>query len=197
MSGSERQQIRIRQRTGTVQPFPGENRLISQRNVIRPKLMVSPADELTQLLNQLTGREVNRSTVAGIGHNPDYAVLNQRATGPSRALIGQPPAMGPQMKRVIRVEQRYKHVDIKQGAHQMPSLSMIFRTCSSVTTSPRDGSTGTPLRMRNRGFLGAEPASPRRAKLEMTRPAVDPERWASSLAACKTSSSISNVVRIA
>jgi len=68
---------------------------------------------------------------------------------------------------------------------------------SSVTTSPREASNGTPPRVAE-DFFGfpAGAARPRRAKEEMTRPAVEPSRCASSLAACKTSSSISKVVRM-
>jgi hypothetical protein len=76
-----------------------------------------------------------------------------------------------------------------------PSLSRNRWRCSSVTTSPRDGSTGTPPRTPERCFRpGPGNASPRRASVESTCPAVPPSRWASSLAACSTSFSMSNVV---
>jgi len=76
-----------------------------------------------------------------------------------------------------------------------PSLSLSRCTCSSVTISPREGKTGTPPRIADLFFRprgGA--ARPRRAKSERTFPAVRPSRWASSLAALSTSSSISRVV---
>src|SRR5665213_307637 len=68
---------------------------------------------------------------------------------------------------------------------------------SSVTTSPREANSGTPPRVAEDffGFVGG-PARPRRAKVEITCPAVPPSRCASSLAACSTSSSMSKVVLI-
>src|ERR1035438_6792173 len=74
-----------------------------------------------------------------------------------------------------------------------PSSSCIFCTCSSVTISPREGSTGTPPRRPGRRFVGGA-FKPRRARSEITWPAVTPLRCGSSLAACNTSSSMSNVV---
>ena len=83
----------------------------------------------------------------------------------------------------------------KARTAQTPSWSIKFWTCSSVITSPRDGSNGTPPRVQDDflGFPGGA-ASPRRAKAEITCPAVPPSRCASSLAAWSTSSSMSKVV---
>src|SRR5205807_2293275 len=59
--------------------------------------------------------------------------------------------------------------------------------------SPRRGRTGTVLRVR---FVVLAVARVRRASWEITRPAVDFSFVASSLAAWRTSSSISSVVRM-
>src|SRR5436190_22807731 len=104
--------------------------------------------------------------------------------------------MGSFMESMIRIEQRDYYVHVEQSAHPYtPSWSSNCWTCSSVITSPREGSSGTPPRERG-GFwiLAAACASPRRASLDITCPAVHRSRRANSLAACKTSSSISNVV---
>jgi hypothetical protein len=62
-------------------------------------------------------------------------------------------------------------------------------------TSPREGSNGTPQRILDRFFRPFNGnARPRLANSEITRPAVLLFRCANSLAACNTSSSISNVV---
>src|SRR5665213_459883 len=67
--------------------------------------------------------------------------------------------------------------------------------CFNVNTSPREGSNGTPLRVLKDFFsVAVEHDKPRRAKAEITCPAVPPSRCANSLAACKTSSSMSKVV---
>src|SRR5690349_4647270 len=69
---------------------------------------------------------------------------------------------------------------------------MICWTFSKVTISPRDGSSSTPPR--TGVFLDVPDPKAFLAKSERTCPAVRPSRLANSLAACKTSSSISNVV---
>jgi hypothetical protein len=84
---------------------------------------------------------------------------------------------------------------MKDRMDQMPSLSRKCYIRSSVTTSPRDGSTGAPPRVPERFFhLVTGNANPRRACIEIIWPAVLPSRCASCLAACNTSSSMSNVV---
>ena len=71
---------------------------------------------------------------------------------------------------------------------------MSCLTFSKVTTSPRVGMSGTPPRVVSLPLPVDSDFSPRLAKSDKTRPAVCLSRAAISLAAWRTSASISSVV---
>src|SRR5258708_6775982 len=101
------------------------------------------------------------------------------------------------MKSMIGIKQRDNRIHIQQGAHGSNAflVPQLLNMLKRHQFTPRDGSPGTPPRPLER-FLRPVTgnASPRRASVEITWPAVPPSRCASSLAACSTSSSMSNVV---
>src|SRR5436190_9523887 len=94
---------------------------------------------------------------------------------------------------MVRIKKRNQDVHVQKRSHQAPSSSAISCTCSREMTSPRLGRIGTPFLVRCLALCS--PLNACRASFDKTRPAVDPSRPANSLAACRTSSSISNVVR--
>ncbi len=115
---------------------------------------------------------------------------------PSQFRVDGPPFVSAFVKGMIGIEERDDNVHVKQDAHELhafpvPQSLHVFQRNDFAT---RGQNRYTPriadLFFRPRG--GA--ARPRRAKSERTFPAVRPSRWASSLAALSTSSSISRVV---
>src|SRR6185503_8027104 len=108
-------------------------------------------------------------------------------------MVGEP-VVGDFVMHVVGIEERDQHVDVEQVDDAHGSSRSRFTSCIVGRAAPSDrgGRTGTPLRSVD-GRVGAKPL---RASSDSTFPAVLPCNSASSLAAARTSSSISRVVRI-
>src|SRR5260370_2773798 len=100
------------------------------------------------------------------------------------------------MMGMVKIKQQNQNIDIEKRPLQLLSSSRSRSIISLVTIVPRCVKGRNP-RKTSLAVGFADKVSftiPRRASSDSTRPAVLRSRRASSLAACKTSSSISSVV---
>jgi hypothetical protein len=135
--------------------------------------------------------------VRRLRHDPHHAVFRDRAGCPAVLYLPCQPIRSGWMQGVGGVEERDDDVDVQKRAHQMPSSSRN-RPALALVTMRADGEAkgrkpptpwgeGSPC-----GVAGCVSAA--RSRRETTRPAEVRSRCAISLAASRTSSSMSIVV---
>ena len=120
--------------------------VIPQAHIVGPKTMVGLAGGFVQVSNHFGGTALHGPAVIGMTQNANQAVFGEGAGCPSVRLIVLEPSMRPLVMDMISIKQGNEQIDIKQGAHQMPSSSIKWRTCSGVMTSPRRDKTLKPWR---------------------------------------------------
>lgn len=122
MPRRQSQQVNVGQRACTVGAVRHEDARVTQRYVIRPELVIGLRRKLLQPGNQIAWREARAPAVTRIGHNSDYPVFGERATGPAFLCIRCPPGMRPFVKRMIGVEQPDQDIDVEQSAQSLKPL---------------------------------------------------------------------------
>ena len=131
--------------------------------------------------------------VARMAGDAYETIFGNRTGRPDPSVLFSKPAMGGFMMDVHRISQGKKQIDVQKIGRQ--GVSSRRRLTSSGVTKPALGWTGNSGRP---SFVvtGACRVMDCRARSESTRPTVVPRCLASSLAAKRTSSSRSIVVRI-
>ena len=164
---------------------------ILKRDRVRPERVVSARTELAETPDELC-RAVDDATVVGIGQNPNEAVLRDRTRRPAASAVVGEPIVCELVMDVVGIEQCDEQVDVEQGSTHASSRRSLTSCIVGRRPAPgRRGSRGTPFLTRDvRAGVSA-----RRARSESAFPAVIPRAAAISLAAWRTSSSRSSVVR--
>jgi hypothetical protein len=120
-------------------------------------------------------------------------VFNQRTGGPRVTAYRFEPMMRRFVPNVVGVKQGEHHIDVEQVGCHGDSSRRRFTSSSVTSEAPRrKGNSGTPFRVCDDLFRRI----PLRANSERIFPAEVPCCRASSLAARRTSSSMSRVVRM-
>lgn len=166
---------------------------VPKRDVVIPEDMTAAGAERAETLDD-PGRRLMNTAVGRSRKDANETVLRQRAGGPPAGAIGREPPVGGFVMDVVRIEQRHQNIDVQESnATQVSSRSRLTRAIVGRGLAfGRRGISGTPLRTRATRFGW----SAFRARSERTRPADVRRLAAISLAASKTSPSISRVVLI-
>ena len=186
-----------------------DNLRIQHAEVIRSKFMQCASSCFAQSLfmqcasscfaQSFRHRECGQSTrISWVAHDANAAILRNGAGSPAFARVGREPRRCACVRCVIGIEQRDEYIDVQQRTHQYASSSRSLSIPSLLTTRARFAKGRNPYSVacaRDFDGSGGE-VNPRRASSEKTSPVIFFSRRARSLAACRTSSAISNVVRM-
>jgi hypothetical protein len=161
---------------------------------IRPKRVVTTFAKAREALYRISD-SCSSALIGGIGNYPHKAIFGERTSRPPRLAASLEPTVGCVVMDMDRIEESDKDIDVQECDHALYSWSRSRLTSSMLTgRSPgRFGSNGTPLRMAGGASEGRKDC---RASSESTLPVEVLRNAAISLAAERTSSSISNVVRM-
>jgi len=125
--------------------------------------------------------------------NGNKAVFDEGKCCPSVLTFFGEPLMGRLVMDMHRISQGKKQIDVEKiDRHGVLSRSWLTNSRVTIPASGWTGKSGRPSFFFTEGFL----VNDFRARSESTRPSVNLYRRAISLAARRTSSSISTVVRM-
>jgi len=174
----------------------GDDRLgcedLQNADIISPEVMArgltKPAEDVKN--NRRFPWPVGIVRVAG---NADKAIFGKRTGGLGLLPLLHEPAMRHLMMNMHGISQSQKQIDIqKVGGHDDSSRRRLTRSRVTTPASGWTGNCGRPCLL----ATGVRWVKAWRARSESTRPSVKPCCLAISLAARRTSSSRSTVVRI-
>jgi hypothetical protein len=186
----QRQQISIVHLRGVQEPGKFDGRAIQKADIVRPEGVPGQCAQRRQRFRN-NRRSAKRICLARVAQDSQNRVLRERTGRKPLAPNGTEPAMCHVVVNVPVIDQSDQHIDVQQKSHGHSSRRRF--TISIVTGLPpgRLGSSGTPLRVRNRRRGGSRPFL---ASTEITSPTLFPSLSASPLAAARTSSSMASVV---
>ena len=193
MRVSECQQITVSNMRRVQQAGRVHLRRIQQGNVIRPKNMSGQFCERGQQLGD-RGWRAGAVRISRMTDNTKNAIFSQRTSCPGAVARSGEPQMRAVVQQVTGIDQGNQNVYVEEELGQDNSS----RSCCTKS----DVTRGAPLRTLRRGTpfrvlaLVSSGASARLAKEEITSPTDFLSTAAISLAALRTSSSITSVVRI-
>lgn len=197
MFDGQAQQVAVSDLSVAEYLFPVEVTLVKQAVVVRNEGVPGVRQGLGKTL--CNGLQWKGLWVRRLRHDAQAAVLREWARDPSVVNFLFKPLLRTLVVNVPGVEQGNQHIHIQKGTHQIPSASRRRLIRSLVTITPLEGKGSNPVVEGFGWAFAAMPVLPVSACLnnsETTLPTPTCFCRAISLAALRTSISISSVVRM-
>ena len=115
MGNGKRQEVAIGDLAVAEHSLPTDEALLQQADLFRPENVAGVFAGFLKPLRHLSNRPMVR--IGGLGHDPEHAILRDRARGPAVVKFPFHPVDSGPVHYVPAIQQGNDHVDVEQRTH--------------------------------------------------------------------------------